>query len=158
VSSIEKSYGPPKPEAEALILSGIEGFKTMRRDVLKHGGKELLLLGAIGTEAGAMPAFYKNWNDTRIRQGMGLRILRKKRLENLAYAQRKNLVRNFEMRILPEEIENPAVINIYGDRVVNVLWKGEYPLCFMMINADIAKAYKQYFEYLWRKSKPFKPT
>ncbi len=52
-------------------------------------------------------------------------------------------------RFLPPHISNPAVINIYGDRVVNVLWKGNVPLCFMMVNCDIADAYRKYFELLW---------
>ncbi|MBU0636248.1 hypothetical protein KKE06_04445, partial [Candidatus Micrarchaeota archaeon] len=55
-----------------------------------------------------------------------------------------------ETKFLPPNISNPAVINIYGDRVVNVLWKENYPICFVMVNKDIAAAYKKYFELLWK--------
>ena len=57
-----------------------------------------------------------------------------------------------EKRFLPAHISNPAVINIYGDRVVNVLWKGNYPICFVMANKDIADAYRKYFDMLWKVS------
>lgn len=154
VSSIEKSYGPPRPEAEAHILSGVEGFKTMNRDIIKHADGELLLLGAIIRVFKVMPAFFESWNNTRIRDGIRLRILLKRSVEDNRKLLKRNLVGNFEARVLPKEIENPAVINIYGDRTVNVLWKGDYPLCFMMINKEMAEAYKQYFNYLWGKSRP----
>jgi len=155
VPELEKGYGQAKPEAEAHILSGIEGFKTMRRDVLKQARGELLILGAIGREFDAAPAFFNNWNSTRIRQGIHLKILCKKSLEDKGRVQKKN-VNDFELRILPKEIENPAVVNIYGDRVVDMVWRGNYPLCFMMVSDDMARAYRQYFNYLWKISTPYR--
>ena len=59
----------------------------------------------------------------------------------------------FETKFLPEELESPAIINIYGDRVVNVLWKKNYPLCFLLINKEISDSYKKYFDYLWKFAK-----
>ncbi len=58
-----------------------------------------------------------------------------------------------ECRFLPKGFSTPAVINVYGDKVVNVLWKGAYPLCFMIKNKDIADSYKRWFDILWRHSK-----
>ena len=59
----------------------------------------------------------------------------------------------YEARFLPKEIENPAVINVYGDKVVNLLWKNKYPLCFLLINKEIADSHRAYFNYLWKMSK-----
>jgi hypothetical protein len=59
----------------------------------------------------------------------------------------------FETKFLPKDVENPTIINIYGDRVVNVLWKGEESICFMLINKEIADSYRNYFNYLWKISK-----
>ena len=61
--------------------------------------------------------------------------------------------KHFETKFLPKEIESPAIINIYGDRVANVLWKGNYALVFLLINKEIADSYRKYFDYLWKISK-----
>ena len=66
----------------------------------------------------------------------------------------KNLMgKMLEIKFLPKEIENPSIINIYGDRVANVLWKGKYPICFLLINKEIADSYRNYFEWLWKLAK-----
>lgn len=141
-----------KPTAQAYILQGVEGFKAMRRDVLKHSDRhaanELLLLGAIAREPKVMPLFYEKWDKERRRLGIITRILYKSDVKGDIRTEYWD-----KRRFLPPHITNPAVINIYGDRVVNVLWRGNYPICFVMINKDIADAYRKYFELLWKISK-----
>ena len=153
VKSLEKEYGNIKPHAEAHILLGIEGFKTMRRDVLKHATGELLILGGIGREFEAAPSFLNNWNKTRLLKGIKQVVLAKKSFEGRRNLMKKYLIRDFEARFLPKELEGPAVMNIYGDRVATVIWNGNYPICFLLINKETAAAYKGYFNYLWKLAK-----
>ena len=68
-------------------------------------------------------------------------------------AKIKTMGKYFETRFLPDELESPAVINIFGDRVVNVLWKNDEPICFLLINKEIADSYRKYFDYLWKQAK-----
>lgn len=138
-----------KPTAEAYILQGIEGFKAMRREVLKYAKNEHLMIGAIARENEAMPVFFEKWDRERKKKEIKLRILYKAEARGKAMTKRPY---HADSRFLPDFISNPAVINIYGDRVVNVLWKGNYPICFVMANKDIADAYRKYFELLWRAS------
>ncbi|MFA6269158.1 MAG: helix-turn-helix domain-containing protein [archaeon] len=144
-----KEFNQSKPTAQAYILEGLEGFKAMRRDVLKYAQKEHLIIGAIAKEDKAMPLFFKKWNQERIRKKIKLRILHKES----ARGEKMTKLKLMETRFLPSHIDNPAVINIYGDRVVNVLWKNNSPICFVMTNKDIADAYQKYFELLWEISK-----
>lgn len=146
IPQLKALSGFNKPKAEAHVFLGIEGFKTMRRDILKHCSGELLLLGAISREDKAMPFFYNQWNKERIKRKIKIRILHKQKTGDTV-VERSRLM---NIKFLPEEIANPVVINIYGDRVVSLIWKGDYPLCFMLINKDIADAYRRYFEYLWK--------
>lgn len=150
---LRDAFGEPKPEAEAKVFVGVEGFKTMRRDVLKNAEGEHLLIGAISRENEVMPKFFDTWNKTRQRKGIKLKVLHKESARKKAMTNKKLMGRLFETRFLSEELESPAVINVYGDRVVNVLWKDKYPLCFMLINADIADSYRKYFNYLWKRAK-----
>ena len=153
VKQLKKGFGILKPQAEAQILEGIEGFKTMRRDVLRNSRGEHLLIGAISREDEIMPAFFKDWNKQRQKKRIRIKIIHKKSAKEKAMAKPEFMGKYFETRFLPDEIENPSVINIYGDRVVNVLWKGKNPLCFLLINKDIADSYRKYFDYLWKISK-----
>ena len=136
-----------KPTAEAYILHGVEGFKAMRRDVLKSGAKELLLIGAIAREDKVMPIFFQKWNAERSKKKILMRVLHKEEARGTVPTPPL-----YKTKFLPPDITNPAVINIYGDRVVNVLWKGNYPICFVMANKDIADAYRKYFDMLWKVS------
>ena len=123
----------------------------MRRDVLKNAKGEYLMLGAISREPVVMPHFWTYFNKERARLGIKIRTLHQQNT-------RDKLVRveMMKMRFLPKDITIPAVINIYGDRVVNLLWKEEYPICFMLINKDISDSYRKYFEILWKISKKSK--
>jgi hypothetical protein len=153
VIELKKGFDTLKPHAEAHVLEGVEGFKAMRRDVLRHADSEQLLIGAISRENEVMPAFFKDWNRQRQKMKIKLKILHKESARKKLMAKKNYMGGYFETRFLPEQLESPAVINIYGDRVANVLWKKDYPICFLLINKEIADSYRRYFEYLWGASK-----
>jgi sugar-specific transcriptional regulator TrmB len=153
IKQLKEGFDILKPHAEAQILEGIEGFKTMRRDVLRNSKGEHLLIGAISREDEVMPAFFKDWNKERQKKKIKIKILHKQSAKEKLMTKGDFMGRFFETKFLPDEIESPAVINIYGDRVVNVLWKYNNPLCFLLINKDIADSYRTYFDYLWKISK-----
>lgn len=150
VRTLAEGFDVLRPHAEAHVLTGVEGFKTMRRDVLRHAKGEHFLIGAISRENEVMPAFFEHWNKERQKEKICLRILHKESARGKASTHSNYMGKYFETRFLPEEIQSPAVINIYGDRVVNVLWKRDQPVCFQIINKEIADSYRQYFEYLWK--------
>ena len=150
IQQLKKGFDTLKPHAEAHVLVGIEGFKTMRRDVLRNAKGEHLLIGAISREDEVMPGFFEEWNKQRKKKKIHLRILHKESAKEKKMVKTKFMGRYFETRFLPKQLESPAVINIYGDRVVNVLWKKDYPICFLLINKEISDSYRKYFDYLWK--------
>ncbi len=150
VKQLKEGFDILKPHAEAQILEGIEGFKTMRRDVLRNSKGEHLLIGAISQEDEVMPAFFKDWNKQRQKKKIMIKILHKQSAKERFMTKKEFMGKFFETKFLPSQIESPAVINIYGDRVVNVLWKNKNPLCFLLISKDIADSYRKYFDYLWK--------
>lgn len=150
VKKMKAGFDTLKPHAEAHVLVGVEGFKTMRRDVLRNAKGENLLIGAISREDEVMPGFFEEWNKQRQKKKIWMRVLHKKSAREKAMSKKEFMGKYFETKFLPEELESPAVINIYGDRVVNVLWKKNYPVCFLLINKEIADSYRKYFHYLWK--------
>ena len=153
IPKLKSEFGSSKPIAQAHVYLGVEGFKTMRRDSLRNANGEILLIGAISREDEVMPGFYKWWNKERQANKIGLKILHKESARKKAMAKKKFMGKYFHTKFLPEELESPAVINIYGNRVVNVLWKNNEPICFLLINKDIADSYRKYFAYLWKQAK-----
>lgn len=152
VESLAKEFSVTKPRAQAHVLSGIEGFKTMRRDVLRNARGEHLLIGAISRESEVIPGFFEEWNKERQKRKIRIRLLHKESAREKLMVKKEFMGKYFETRFLPAEVESPAVINIYGERVVNVLWQGNVPLCFLLINKEIADSYRKYFSYLWKES------
>ncbi|MCK4589009.1 MAG: hypothetical protein KAT77_01080 [Nanoarchaeota archaeon] len=137
------------PHAEAHVFAGKEGFKTIRKDVLKQK-QDLYLIGAVGKEDKFLKYFFPNFNKLRIKDKIKWRILYDEEVKGKKITKLKLM----ESKFLPKKYSSPAVINIYGDRVVNVLWKGDNPLCFMIINKDVADSYRKWFDLLWKTATP----
>jgi predicted transcriptional regulator len=148
IPDLRKQISPLMPHAEAHVFAGKEGFKTVRKDVLKQG-KDLYLIGAVGKEGKFLKYFFPNFNKLRIKNKIKWNVLYDYETKGKPITKLKLM----ETRFLPKEYSSPAVINIYADRVVNVLWKGDNPICFMVINKDIADAYRKWFDLLWNNSK-----
>ncbi|MBW2983705.1 hypothetical protein KY361_01175 [Candidatus Woesearchaeota archaeon] len=147
IPELRKQTSPLKPHAEAHVFAGKEGFKTIRKDVLKQG-KDLYLIGAVGKEGKFLKYFFPNFNKLRIKSKIKWKILYDHEVKGKPITKLELM----ETKFLPKEYSSPAVINIYADRVVNVLWQGENPICFMLINKDIADAYRKWFDLMWKKS------
>ena len=148
IPELKKQISPLKPHAEAHVLSGKEGFKTMRKDVLRQK-QDLYLIGAVGKEGKFLKYFFPNFNNLRIKNKINWKILYDAEIKGKPITKLKLM----ETKFLPKEYSSPAVINIYADRVVNVLWQGENPICFMIINKEIADSYRKWFNLLWKYSK-----
>jgi len=135
------------PHAEAHVLAGKEGFKTMRKDVLKQK-KDLYLIGAVGKEDKFLKYFFPNFNKLRIKNKIKWKILYDQEVKGKPITKLELM----ESKFLPKEYSSPAVINIYANRVVNVLWTKDIPMCFMIINKEIADSYRKWIKLLWNDS------
>jgi len=142
---LKKQTRPLAPQAEAHVLYGKEGFKTMRKDVLKQK-QTLFLIGAVGKEDEAVRYFFPSFDRLRVSAKIHIKVL----FDHEVRGKPITKLDRMEMKFLPKAYSSPAVINIYADRVVNVLWKGEVPICFMVINKDFADAYRKWFELIWK--------
>jgi hypothetical protein len=57
---------------------------------------------------------------------------------------------------MPIEIDTPAWIFGYNDVVVIGISLAETPLAFERVNKKVADSFREYFDWFWKKSKPFK--
>jgi len=133
--------------AEAHVFYGKEGFKTIKKDVLKQK-ETLYLIGAVGKED-KLEYFFPGFDKLRVKSRIKWKILYDYEVKGKAITTLPLM----ETKFLPKEYSSPAVINIYADRVVNVLWNGDNPICFMIINKDIADSYRKWFDFMWKTAK-----
>ena len=57
-----------------------------------------------------------------------------------------------EHRYAPNIAESPAVTNIYGNKIAIIIWTDE-PEGIIIENEAAAKAYKSYFDFMWKNAK-----
>lgn len=135
-------YTKTKERDETLFYKGKNGLKTVFEDQLAVG-KELLIIGG-SSEAYTLFPFYFTWYDRRRKaQKMPVRMIvaRGTELPRLPLAT---------VRILPEKYGSPLAVNIYGKKVVLLLWDKEQPLAIVIKNERIAEGYRKYFELIWK--------
>ncbi|MFH1711108.1 MAG: hypothetical protein ABH840_02235 [Nanoarchaeota archaeon] len=56
-------------------------------------------------------------------------------------------------RYAPNIETSPAVTNIYGNKIAILIWTDE-PEGIIIENELAAKAYKSYFDFMWKNAKP----
>lgn len=143
IPEIIRIYESSKPKIRAEVYRGKEGIKAIFEDMLAY--KENYFIGGGWYIVKELPYYWLNYNKRRIES--------KVRWYNLVrYELRKTKIPEEKLmfvKFLPKEFSgNPAVVFIYGNKVVNVLW-GEEFFAFMIESKEIAENYKKYHKYLW---------
>ncbi len=147
IPELEKMPSARRHRSEAHVFAGKDGFKAVRRDILRQG-EDIYLIGGVGKEDRFLKYFFPGFNRERIKNNIKWRVLYDHEVKGKNISRLKLM----EVKFLPKEFSTPAIINIYADRVVNVLWDGDNPTCFMIINRKIADSYVKWFNLLWKYS------
>jgi sugar-specific transcriptional regulator TrmB len=129
--------------AEVSVYEGKEGMRTLVNLALKNKG--FISFGATGRAFHSlyeMPAIAKNIRVSRFK----VRII-----GNNKYKKTEPFnIKGVEYKYLDTESE--ATTSIFGDYVSIHLLKDK-PLFILIKNGDIAKSYKNHFEFLWKIAK-----
>jgi len=141
--TIEEIYKSSKPKINTENFRGKEGIKSVWNDMLDY--PELRWIGSGNYVPKKLPEFFENWNKRR----------RDKKIDSYHLFRneiRKELIKNAGFaKFLPEEFSvNPAVICVYGNKVVNFLF-GEELFAFVIESKELSENYKKYHKYLWDK-------
>ncbi len=147
IPELEKILSPCRSRSEARVFVGKEGFKAVRRDILRQK-QNLYLIGGVGKEDKFLKYFFPSFNRMRIKNKIKWKVL----YDHEVKGKKISRLELMEVKFLPKEFSTPAIINIYADRVVNILWEGDEPTCFMIINKNVANSYIKWFNLLWKYS------
>lgn len=143
IPDIRKLYESSKPKIRSEIYRGIEGLKAIFEDMLNY--KENYFIGGGWYIVQELPFFWPHYNKKRIELGVKWFNLVRQEFQKKGVPKEKLIF----VKYLPKELSGyPAVIFIYGDKIVNVLWDKEF-YGFMTECKEIAENYKKYHKYLW---------
>jgi len=143
---LKTKYHGVVEKQETLFFKGKNGLKIIFEDQLKTN-KEILIIGASTTAHEIMKYYIYNFNKRRERQNISMRLLYNE------IDRKKRSLNNVKIKYLPAEFQNPAAMNIYGDKVAIIHWSQERPFAIVINEKDIAQGYRNYFEMLWRNAK-----
>lgn len=148
---LKKLEESKKEEIQASIYKGKEGLKTLHYDILREG-KEVLVLGAKGLIFSELPYFIPQFERERIKKKIRFTLLYDKKETK---KQQEDILRRklFSGRTLPKGFDSKGVVNIFGKKIVIVLWKEKYPSAFLIENKEIADAFRKWFQLLWKTTK-----
>lgn len=133
-----------KIEGQVRLFKGVKGVKSIFLDIARTG-KDNFVFGSEGQFSERMPEFALQFDRLKKENKISTKLLireGRKELDN----------KTTEYRHLPNISESPAVTNIYSDKVAIIIWTDE-PEGIIIENPATAKAYKSYFDVMWKIAK-----
>lgn len=141
---LQERHKRKKVEGQVRLFKGIKGVKSVFLDIIRTG-KDNYVFGSEGQFSERMPEFAYQFDRMKKEKGIRTQLILKKGRKELDS-------KTSEHNYLPNIAESPAVTNIYGDKIAIIIWTDE-PEGIIIENAAAAKAYKSYFEFMWKHSK-----
>jgi sugar-specific transcriptional regulator TrmB len=135
-------------EKETILkFKGYGGIKAVLQDLLKSSkeGDEYLVMGMEGQLSQRLPAFADIYVARKDEKKLKCRALVRK-------TSGKIMSKYTTVRYVPQETVSPLNVNIYGDKVALLIWS-ETPEAVILDNVETARAFRAYFEFMWRHAK-----
>ena len=129
-------------ETEINVYEGKEGLRSIFNKMVTS--KEILAFGATGRAYNQLleaPALGKEF----IKKNIKLRVL-----TNVKYKNEEFLKYNVEFKL--SKIKSEATTSIFGDYISIHMVRGK-PISLLIKNKEIAKSYKNHFEWMWKRAK-----
>jgi HTH-type transcriptional regulator, sugar sensing transcriptional regulator len=141
---LEERHKRNKIEGQVRLFKGVKGVKSVFLDMIRTG-KDNFVFGSEGQFSDRMPEFAYQFGRMKKEKKMKTQMIIGK--------DRKELdSQNSLHKYIPNIAESPAVTNIYGDKIAIIIWTDE-PEAIIIENSAAAKAYKSYFDFMWKNAK-----
>lgn len=149
VSELDKVVKVTKTKQEAIVYRGKQGIRTFYLELLKQK-KDYVVFGAPEKSIKIMDEiFWRNFNTKRIYKKISARLLFNESIRKYGDSLKDKFT---ELRYFEKEFEPSTETNIQGDRVGIIVWCEE-PFLFLIVDKEVAKSYREYFERMWKISK-----
>lgn len=133
-----------KIEGQVRLFRGVKGIKTIFLDIARTG-QDNFVFGSEGQFSERMPEFALQFERLKKESKIHTKLI-------LREGRKEPGSKTSEYRYIKNLSENPAVTNIYGDKIAIIIWTDE-PEGIIIENKTAAKAYKSYFDFMWENAK-----
>lgn len=141
IPELHARHKAAKVEGQVRLFKGLKGVRTIFMDIARTG-KDNFVFGSEGQFSDRLPEFATQFDRLKKESNVHTKmILRKGRKE----LDKKTT----DYRYIDDIAESPAVTNIYGEKIAIIIWTDE-PEGIIVENASAAKAFKSYFEFMWK--------
>ncbi len=141
---LQERHKRKKVEGQVRLFKGIKGVKSVFLDIIRTG-KDNYVFGSEGQFSERMPEFAYQFDRMKKEKGVKTQLILRKGRNELD-------TKTSDHRYLPNIAESPAVTNIYGEKIAIIVWTDE-PEGIIIENAAAAKAYRSYFDFMWKHGK-----
>jgi len=147
IPKLHERHKASKVEGQVRLFKGEKGVQTIFLDIIRTG-KDNFVFGSEGQFAERMTDFAYKFDILKKEKKIHTKLIIRKGKKELKS-------KTSEYRYLPNISESPSVTNIYGNKIAIVIWTDE-PEGIIIENEATAKAYKSYFDVLWKHAKTLK--
>lgn len=141
---LQARHKAAKIEGQVRLFKGTKGVKSIFLDIARSGENNYVF-GSEGQFSKRMPEFALQFERLKKENKIRTKLLLRQGRQELEST-------TSEYRYISNISESPAVTNIYGDKIAIIIWTDE-PEGIIIENAAAAKAYKSYFEVMWKQGK-----
>jgi len=141
---LQARHSASKIEGQVRLFKGIKGVKSIFLDIARTG-KDNFVFGSEGQFSKRMPEFALQFDRMKKEHNVHTKLIIRRGRKELD-------TKTSEYVHLNDVSESPAVTNIYGDKIAIIMWTDE-PEGVIIENKAAAKAYKSYFDFMWKNAK-----
>src|SRR3989338_1536191 len=154
VEELKKVKPLQTAEQSAVIYEGWKGIKAAQENYFKimkkEENKEYLMVGASRLLHKRLDVYFNYFHERRAKLKIPAKLLFND--NNRKFGQLKEQFKPVQVRFMPKNIITPSWISMYGDMVLIGVAE-EAPMAFFIHNKAVAESYRQYFYFMWEKSK-----
>lgn len=139
---LQARHSAAKIEGQVRLFKGIKGVKSIFLDIIRTG-KDNYVFSAEGKFSERMPEFVLQFE----------RLKRANKIHTKLLVRKGKKVKNTdtsEYRFINSST-SPVDTDIYGNKIAMIMWTDE-PEGVIIENEAAAKAYKSYFDILWKQA------
>jgi sugar-specific transcriptional regulator TrmB len=141
---LENKYKKEKSKQETLFFRGKEGLKSIFDDQITEE-KDIYVIGGTKSAKEILSFYLRHYTNKRVEKKIKMYAI-------YAGERHTNPIPLANVKYLPETFASPVSTNIYGNKVAIILWSAD-PVAILIKQPEIAKAYKNYFDLLWKIAK-----
>jgi len=152
LAELSKKIAPREARpAVAKVFEGWRGTRAAFGEFLGGGHAGEYVVFSVSIPEDVFPRFrrfIKNIHGKRVEKGIRARLLVSEDLRKTIGRDRQKEPRT-KVRFVPREFSTPAVLNIFGNYTLVIIW-AEEPYALLLESRAAADSFRNYFELLWK--------